>query len=42
MLGPSSGVLINVGARFRPCMTDVPALDGQLWAWCANDVRWSC
>ena len=34
MLGPSSGVLINVGARFRPCMTEVPSLDGQLWAWC--------
>lgn len=37
MLGPSSAVLINVGARFDPCMKTIPSLIDLPFA-CPNDT----
>ena len=32
MIGPTSNVLIHTGARFTPCMKDVPGLTEQAFA----------
>ncbi|WVO22751.1 uncharacterized protein IAS62_004087 [Cryptococcus decagattii] len=38
MIGPSSEVLINIGARFPPCMKNVPALPATFELACLNDT----
>ncbi|OXG16240.1 rhomboid family membrane protein [Cryptococcus neoformans Tu401-1] len=41
MIGPSSEVLINIGARFPPCMKNVPALPATFELACLNDTSTS-
>ncbi|WVQ81172.1 hypothetical protein IAT38_003294 [Cryptococcus sp. DSM 104549] len=38
MIGPSSEVLINIGARFPPCMKEVAALPSTFTLACLNDT----
>ncbi|KAI8976011.1 rhomboid family-domain-containing protein [Pilobolus umbonatus] len=43
MIGPSTTVLINMGARFTPCIRDVPTLDsGTLMGNCYRELTDTC